>query len=29
MSYGGEPTGEKLQLRSLNDVDGDVGFDSV
>lgn len=27
--YGGEPTGEKLLLRSLDDVEGDVGFDGA
>ena len=27
--YGGEPMGEKLLLRSLDDVEGEVGFDGV
>ena len=27
--YGGEPTGEKPPLRSLDDVEGEVGFDGA
>ena len=27
--YGGEPMGEKLLLRSLDDVEGEVGFDGA
>ena len=27
--YGGKPMGEKLLLRSLDDVEGEVGFDGA